>query len=458
MSEYYDGRVPPNNLDAERAVLGASLLDRDALLIVVESLRQDDFYDPRHGMVFEIMAEMTRKDRAVDSLTFQEELSRRNLLERLGGVPFVANLVDAVTTTANVEHHCSIVRDKSVHRSLVRVGADIVRTGFNEEIEYPEALAGAERQVFEIARQGSQDNLKPISGVIIKTFENIERCITEGASPVGVPSGFTDFDRMTGGFQPGSLNIIAARPSVGKTAFALNIAQNAALGEGIPTLVFSLEMSAEQLASRLLSAEARVNLKEIQDGGKVRKVRGDQWNALTDATARLSKAPVFIDDSSMLSPMELRSRCRRFFAKHRDEKCLVIVDYLQLMTDVKRIENRQQEVSDISRALKSIAREFSTPVIALSQLSRAVEQRGASKRPILSDLRDSGAIEQDADLVAFLYRDSYYQQENDMSSAVAEVIVAKHRNGPTGTVKLVFYKEYTRFENLEPGALPNTYL
>lgn len=445
MSEHRVDRIPPNNLDAERAVLGACLLDREALLIVVETLRLEDFYEPRHGTAFEIMADMANKDRAVDSLTFQEELAKRNLLERLGGISFIATLVDAVTTTANVEHHCSIVRDKSIHRELIRVGADITRIGFSEDVESAEALASAEQQVFEIARQGSKSLLKNISNVVINTFEQIEKSISEGVSAAGTPSGFADFDKLTGGFQPGSLNIIAARPSMGKTAFALNIAQNAALSEDIPILIFSLEMSAEQLVGRLLSSEARVNLKELQQAGKV---RSDQWNSLTDAVARLSRCPIFIDDSSMLSTLELRSRCRRFFSKHKEGKSLIIVDYLQLMGNTKKSENRQQEVSEISRSLKGIAREFEVPVIALSQLSREVEKRGSDKRPMLSDLRDSGAIEQDADLVAFLYRPAYYQQDKESSDPTAEVAIAKHRNGPTGKVDLVFYREFSRFENI----------
>ncbi|MDR1885256.1 MAG: replicative DNA helicase [Synergistaceae bacterium] len=443
-------RIPPNNLDAERAVLGACLLERDAMMLVVETLTSEDFYEPRHALAFGVMAEMASKDRAVDSLTFQEELSRRGLLDRVGGISFVGMLVDAVTTTANIEHHCSIVRDKSVHRELIRVGADIARTGFAEDVEAEDALAQAEQSVFEIAKHGSQSRLKDISSVIISTFEGIERGISEGVTANGVPSGFTDFDRMTGGFQPGSLNIIAARPSMGKTAFALNVAQSAALYQNIPVLIFSLEMSAEQLAGRMLSSEARVNLRELAAEGNV---RSDQWNSLTDAVAKLSRASIFIDDSSTLSTLDLRSRCRRFFSRHRVDKCLVIVDYLQLMVNNKRAENRQQEVSDISRALKGVAREFETPVIALSQLSRAVEQRGSDKRPMLSDLRDSGAIEQDADIVAFLYRPAYYQQDRDSSDPTAELAIAKHRNGPTGKVDLMFYREYSRFENLAYRAM-----
>lgn len=439
-----DNRIPPNNLDAERAVLGAALLDKDALSHSVEILKPSDFYDPRHALAFDVMCDMAGKDRAVDSLTFQDELVKRDLLERVGGIAFVAMLVDSVTTTANAEHHCSIVKDKAIHRDLIKVGTDIAKAGFAEDVDSSDALLSAEQQVFEIAGSGSRMKFKEISGVIKETFDQLEKIISEGVTANGIPSGFTDFDKLTGGFQPGSLNIIAARPSMGKTALALNMAQNAALSDNVNVLMFSLEMSAEQLAGRLLSSEAEVNLKELQLSGNI---RNDQWNALTDAVARLSKSPIFIDDSSMLTTLDLRSRCRRFFSRHRDEKCLIIVDYLQLMANSKRAENRQQEVSDISRALKGVAREFNAPVIALSQLSREVEKRGSDKRPMLSDLRDSGAIEQDADLVAFLYRPSYYQQDKELSDTAAELAIAKHRNGPTGKIDLVFYREFSKFQS-----------
>ena len=439
-------RVPPNNLEAERAVLGACLLDNDALMVVTETLQPDDFYEPRHGLALEIMSDMAGKGRAVDSLTFQEELTKRSQLDRLGGIPFIATLVDAVTTTSNIEHHCNIVRDKSIHRGLIRVGSEIAKIGLSEEIESSEALATAEQEVYEIAKHGTTSLFKHVAQVVVETFDNFENSIAEDAAGRGIPTGFADLDKLTGGLQPGSLNIIAARPSMGKTAFALNIAQYAALHKEVPVLIFSLEMSAEQLASRLLSAEAEINLKELQ---QTKNVRPDQWNSLTNAVARLSKSPIYIDDSSMLTTLELRSRCRRFFAKQHDKHCLIIVDYLQLMANARKSENRQQEVSDISRALKGVAREFEAPVIALSQLSREVEKRGSDKRPMLSDLRDSGAIEQDADLVAFLYRPAYYEQDKVSADPSAEVAVAKHRNGPTGKVDLIFYKEFSRFVSRE---------
>lgn len=437
-------RIPPFNLEAERSVLGSCLLDRDSLLVVIESLRAEDFYDPRHKNAFEIMASMAQEDSAVDSLTFREEIRKRGMEDRLGGIPFVAELMDAVTTTANVEYHASIVRDKSVHRGLIMVGSDISKMGYSEEIGIDEALETAEQKVFEIARSGRASRLKGAREVVASAIGEIEKRLAGGLDITGVPSGFTDFDKLSGGLQPGSLYILAARPSMGKTAFALNVAQHAALQEDIPVLLFSLEMSAEQIAQRMLSAESRVNLRQMFES---RKVQNEQWQELSKAAGNISKSPIYIDDSSTLNTLDLRGRCRRFFAKHKSGKGLVILDYLQLMNVARRIENRQQEVSEISRALKSIAREFKVPVLALSQLSRDVEKRGGSKKPQLSDLRDSGAIEQDADMVIFLYREAYYAQEGENTDPTSEVIVAKNRNGPTGKVDLIFFKEYARFEN-----------
>ncbi len=441
-------RIPPFNLEAERSVLGSCLIDKESLLIVVESLRADDFYDSRHKTAFEIILSMTEKDNAVDSLTFREEIKKRGLDERLGGLPFVAELMDAVTTTANVEYHVGIVRDKSVHRGLITVGSDISRMGFSEEIGIDEALETAEQKVFEIARSGRSSRVKGAREVISSAIGEIEKRLAGGLDITGIPSGFTDFDKLSGGLQPGSLYILAARPSMGKTAFALNVAQYAALQENVPVLLFSLEMSAEQIAQRMLAAESRVNLRQMFES---RRVQNEQWQELSKAAGSLSKSPIYIDDSSTLNTLDLRGRCRRFFAKHKAEKGLVVLDYLQLMNVARKIENRQQEVSEISRALKGIAREFEVPVLALSQLSRDVEKRGGSKKPQLSDLRDSGAIEQDADMVVFLYREAYYAQEEEATDPTSEVIIAKNRNGPTGKIDLIFFKEYARFENRLSG-------
>lgn len=351
--------------------------------------------------------------------------------------------MESVTTTANIEYHIGIVRDKSIHRSLIVVGSDISRLGFSEDIEVDDALETAEQRVFEIARTGKTTNIRSTREVLVSAMADIEKRLAGGLAVTGVPSGFKDFDSMSAGLQPGGLYILAARPSMGKTAFAINIAQYAAMQENIPVLIFSLEMSAEQIVQRMLSSEAKVNLRALFE---TKRQQNEQWKRLKDAAAAIEKSPVFIDDSSPLNTMELRGRCRRFFAKYGEGRGLIVVDYLQLMHAARRIENRTQEVSEISRTLKSIAREFKVPVLALSQLSRDVEKRD-KKKPQLSDLRESGAIEQDADMVIFLYREAYYAQENDTNDATAEVIVAKNRNGPTGKVDLVFFREFARFEN-----------
>jgi len=441
-------RIPPFNLEAERAVLGSCLLEKEALMTVIENLRADDFYDPRHRRAYEIIADMASRNIAVDSLTFREEINRLELEERIGGLSFIAALMDSVTTTANVEYHVGIVRDKAVHRGLITVGSEISRMGFSEEIGIDEALEKSEQKVFEIARSGRSSKIRAAKEIVPAAFNVIEKRLAEGINLTGVPSGFPDFDKMSGGLQPGSLYILAARPSMGKTAFALNVAQHAALQENVPVLLFSLEMSAEQIAMRMLSAESRVNVRQMYES---RKVENKQWQELSKAAGRLSASPIYVDDSSTLNTLDLRGRCRRFFSKQKSENGLIVLDYLQLMSVARAIENRQQEVSEISRALKSIAREFKVPVLALSQLSRDVEKRGGNKKPQLSDLRDSGAIEQDADMVIFLYREAYYALEGEAADPTSEVIIAKNRNGPTGKVDLIFFKEYAKFENKITG-------
>jgi replicative DNA helicase len=439
-------RVPPSSLEAERAVLGACLVDREALNMVMETLVPDDFYDLNHRLAFDIICDMAQRDKPVDALTFLEESTKRELVEKIGGQPFIAGLVNGVTTTANAEYYALIVKDKSIHRRLISAGNTIVHLGYSEEREVDEILEEAEKAVFEIAQKRNRTNFRPISDVLGKTFQIIETQYRKSDQDVtGFSTGFYQFDRMTGGLQPGSLNIIAARPSMGKTALALNIAQYGGVERKEPILIFSLEMSAEQLVQRMLGSEAKVNIHDIRNGSFAEK----DWEKLADAAGRLSQAPLFIDDSSMLSTLEFRARARRF--KSRFENLgLIVVDYLQLMSFARRIDSKQQEVAEISRALKGVARELDVPVIALSQLSRAVEQRN-EKMPQLSDLRDSGAIEQDADLVMLLYRPGYYDtaaspEEEDNRATIR---IAKHRNGPTGDVNLVFLKEYTRFVNVE---------
>lgn len=439
-------RMPPVSPEAERAALGACLMDREALETVLEILQPEDFYDLNHRAAFEVIHDMARKEKPVDPLTFLEELARQGKSERLGGQSFLGSLVDSVPTTANVEYHARIVLDKAIHRRLISAGNTIVKLGYSEELDLDEVLEEAERAVFEIVRKRNATNFRHVGEVLGKTFQQIEEQYNRSDQDVtGFNSGFYELDRLTGGFQPGSLNIVAARPSMGKTAFAINIAQFGGHGKTRPVLIFSLEMGAEQLVQRMLGAEARVNIHDLRNGSFPKSA----WEDLADGAGRLAEAPIYIDDSSMLSTMELRARCRRFKSRHKDLG-LVVVDYLQLMSASKRTDSKQQEVAEISRGLKGIARELETPVIALSQLSRAVEQR-TEKKPQLSDLRDSGAIEQDADTVMLLYRPGYYEagataEEEDNR---AFIHLAKHRNGPTGEIGLVFLREYTRFVNAD---------
>jgi replicative DNA helicase len=437
----YD-RAAPQNAGAERAVLGACLLEQEALGRAVEMLRAEDFYDLNHKAAFEAMAEMFASNRPVELVTFGEELTKRGLFEKLGGQSFFASLVAEVSTTANVEYHADIVREKSIRRRLIEAGNHIVRLGYSPDIENAMALDEAERAVFEITQNNNKVDFKQVRDILGGTFAKIqEQYQRSGSSVNGFESGFADLDRLTGGFQPGSLNIIAARPSMGKTALALNIAQFGGGGAKDAVLIFSLEMSSDQLVQRMLGSEAQVDIHAMRTGvmGKV------EWDGLLGAAERLSKALIYIDDSSMLTTMDFRARCRRFKARYGNLG-LVVVDYLQLMSfGGRNTDNKQQEVAEISRMLKSVARELECPVIALSQLSRAVEQR-TEKRPMLSDLRDSGAIEQDADTVLLLYRPDYYDGAvNPEMDSEAFLSLAKNRNGPTNEVRLIFKREITRF-------------
>lgn len=447
MVESLFDRVQPHSLEAERAVLGACLLDRDALLSATEILDSEDFYDLHHRDVFSLVGEMARKDLPVDPLTLWEEIGRHaGLAERLGGQGFLAAVVDSVPTTANVEWHARIVRNKALRRRLIAAGGLISRLGFAEDREMEDVLDEAERLVFDIAQRGNDRPFRHIREIVPEAFQHIEKAFLRKDQTIGTPSGFVDFDHLGGGLQPGSLIVVAARPAMGKTAFALNMAQHAAIKEKKPVLIFSLEMGGEQLVHRLLGSEAQINIHDLRTGNLSR----EQWDRLAHAAGRISAAPIYIDDSSDLSTLDLRARARRFVALMKGQPVgLVVVDYLQLMRSLRSAESRQQEVAEISRALKAVARELSVPVVAISQLSRAVESR-TDRRPMLSDLRDSGAIEQDADMVLLLYRPGYYdRKDGDEEDPRAEVILAKHRNGPTGTINLIFMKEFAQFVSSE---------
>ena len=440
--QLYD-RVPPQNLGAERAVLGACLLEQEALGIALETLSADDFYDLNHRTAFGVMSDMYAANRPVDLVTFGEELLKRGAFEKLGGQPFFASLVAEVPTTANVGYHSDIVREKSLRRRLIDAGSRIVSLGYSSDLESAMIMDEAERAVFEVSKNNNRVDFRPVRDILGGTFRKIEQRYQQSGSDVsGFESSFTDLDRLTGGFQPGSLNIVAARPSMGKTAFALNIAQFGGGGRNAAVLIFSLEMSAEQLVQRMLGSQAQVDIQAMNTGtmGK------SDWDELQNAAGILTRRPIFIDDSSMLTTMDFRARCRRFKARH-ENLGLIVVDYLQLMSFGGRsTDNRQQEVAEISRMLKGVARELDCPVLALSQLSRETEKR-PDKKPMLSDLRDSGAIEQDADTVMFLYRPDYYEESKPDVDSEASLSLAKNRNGPTDIVHLIFRRQITRFFN-----------
>lgn len=439
------GRVPPHNEEAEQAVLGAMLLSRDAIAKVVEILHSDSFYYEHHSIIFRTIVELFEKGLPVDLVSVTEELRSRNLLDRVGGSVYLASLLDVVPTAANVEYYANIVAEKALLRRLINAGTEIVSLGYREN-ESPELLVDkAEQLIFEIAQHHRFRTLIPLREVLAKSFKEIERLHQTGKPYTGIPTGFWDLDRKTGGLQPSDLIIVAARPGMGKTSFCLNIAQHVALEEHLPVAIFSLEMSSFQLALRLLGSEAQIDIHRLRTG----QIREHEWPKLARAFGKLAEAPIFVDDTPDLNVIEMRARARRLKAERG--LSLIIVDYLQLIRLLDRDKSEHQQISEISRGLKSLARELEVPVIAISQLSRAVETR-AERRPQLSDLRGSGGLEQDADVVIFIYREGYYKSqemeiESDLPEEV-EIIIAKQRNGPTGTVKLLFLKNSTSFKSL----------
>ena len=435
-------RIPPQNLDAEQSVLGAMLIDKEASAKVIQMLSPQDFYRDANGLIFEAIANLVDRNEAVDIITLSEELRQTSLLDQVGGVAYVAGLANSVPSAANVEHYARIVEEKSILRKLISVSNRIGRLGYEADDEVEVLLDKAEQMVFELTQTKAHSGIVPLKEVLISTFERIEFLYQNKGNITGVPSGFPALDKLTSGFQPSDLIIVAARPSMGKTAFCLNIAQYASVKKKIPVAVFSLEMAREQLVTRMLCVEAMVNQQNVRTG----ELSEDDWQSLTRVSEPLAQAPMFIDDSASISISELRAKCRRLKSEHK--LSLVVIDYLQLMQGTRKSENRQQEISDISRSLKALARELHVPIIALSQLSRAVEQR-QDKKPMMSDLRESGSLEQDADVVIFIYREDYYNPETTEKSGLAEIIVAKQRNGPVGTVELGFLKEFTKFVKLE---------
>lgn len=435
-------RVPPQNIDAEQAVLGAMLIKKEAVAEAMELLRDTDFYREAHRVVFAAMAELFKNNAAVDLITLTEQLKKDDTFEKAGGMSFVTALANAVPTAANLVFHAKIVREKSQLRELINAATEIAGKAYEDEDDIAAIMDEAEKRILAVAGRTNGGGFVPIKDILLETFRILEnRAINKGAL-TGLPSGFTDLDRLTTGFQPSDLILVAARPSMGKTAFTLNIAANVAIREKKTVAFFSLEMSKEQLVQRLLCSESGIDSQLLRRGELE-----SEWVQLLKVAGRINDAPIFIDDTPGITVMELRSKARRL--KADNELALIVIDYLQLMQGrgPKSGDNRQQEISEISRSLKALARELSVPVIALSQLSRSVESRQI-KRPMLSDLRESGSLEQDADLVMFLYREDYYTEDTENKN-ITEVIIAKHRNGPIDTVKLFFQKEFTKFVNLK---------
>ena len=432
--------VPPHDTEAEQAVLSSVFMDKDAASIAMENLRGDDFYNIDYKIIFEASEELYHSGIPIDIITIKSKLEEKNLFEQVGGVQGLANIVSAVGNSVNVKHYIKIVEEKSILRRLIKMCSDISASSYKCAEPVENIVEKAEKGIFNIMQNRHTDEFHHIREVAVSSFEKIEEVYVNKGKLTGIPTGFADFDAKTAGLQKSDLILIAARPSMGKTAFVLNIAQNAAIKNNIPTAIFSLEMSREQLTNRMLCSEAMMDAQKLRTGD----LSDEDWNTLISAMGPLSDAPIYIDDTPGISPMDLRAKCRRL--KLEKGLGLIIIDYLQLMSGSGRNDSRQQEISEISRALKSIAREMEAPVIALSQLSRACEQR-ADHRPMLSDLRESGAIEQDADVVAFLYRDEYYFPDTEKKNQ-AELIIAKQRNGPTGTVELAWLEQYTKFSNI----------
>lgn len=435
-------RVPPHSVEAEQAVLGGILLRNDNFHAIVDILTPNDFYLPAHALLYEACVELYRKNTPVDPLTLVEYLRANGLLERAGGMVYLAELGEAVVSAANVEYYAAIVRDRALQRSLISTCAEIIGNSFDSAREVESLLDESEQALFALtARKGSKQYFS--SNDLVRNFlADLEKRYSEPDAVSGVTSGYFKLDQMTTGFQPSDLIILAARPSMGKTAFALNMCMRAAIQQNVPVAIYSLEMSKEQLIMRMLSVFAKVELSKLRRGN----LDDDDWRNVHYAVEELSRAPIFIDDTPAISTLELRARTRRLKSQHGIG--LVMVDYLQLMRSSRRVDSRELEISDISRSLKALAKELGIPVIALAQLNRKVEER-QNKRPMLSDLRESGAIEQDADIIMFIYRDEAYNKRDDNPrKGVAEIIIGKQRNGPTGTVELAYVAGYTAFEDL----------
>ena len=443
-------RVLPHSLEAEQSVIGSMLMDREAIITASEIVTADDFYQHQYGVMYESMVELFNEGKPVDLVTLQNRLKEKDVTPEVSSLEFVRDIITTVPTSANVKYYATIVKEKAVLRRLIRVNEEIANDCYLGRDPLETILADTEKKIFDLLQSRSSGDFVPIRQVALNVLENIEKASKTKETVTGVPTGFIDLDYKTSGFQPSDFILIAARPSMGKTAFVLNVVDHVAVKKGIPCMVFSLEMSKEQLVNRMLSMESNVDSQKLRTG----TLTDSDWDAVVEGVGIIGGSKLIIDDTPGISISELRSKCRKMKLEHG--LGMVIIDYLQLMTGSgKSSDNRQQEISEISRSLKALAREMQAPVVALSQLSRACETR-TDHRPMLSDLRESGAIEQDADVVMFLYRDDYYNKDSEMKD-MAEVIIAKQRNGPIGTVNLVWMPQYTKFANAtRPGQGPQS--
>lgn len=441
MEEALIKRVMPNSVEAEQSVIGSMIMDREAIMAASEIIGKEDFYQSQYGVLFEAMVELYNEGKPVDLITLQNRLKKKDVPPEISSLEFVRDLLNIVPTSANVKYYAGIVREKATLRKLIKAAEEIANTCYLGQEPLEDVLEDTEKKIFDLVQKRETKDYVPIKDVVLNALDKIEIASRNKGNVTGIPTGFTDLDYKTSGMQPSDLVLIAARPSMGKTAFVLNMAQHMAFKNHETVAIFSLEMSKEQLVNRLLSLESRVDSQAIRTGN----LTDEDWAKLIEGAGIVGKSNLIIDDTPGISVAELRSKCRKYKMEHN--LGVVIIDYLQLMTGSKKSDSRQQEISDISRSLKEIARELNVPVIALSQLSRAVEQR-PDHRPMLSDLRESGAIEQDADVVMFIYRDDYYNKDTERKN-VAEIIIAKQRNGPIGTVELVWLPNYTKFANMK---------
>jgi len=437
-------RIPPQNIVAEQSLLGSIMLENESLNVVLEQISAEDFYKESHKKIFRAIVDMSEKGEPIDLVTLTEELSRRNQIDDIGGAAYLSSLLDMVPTAANIGYYANIVKEKAILRRVINTATAIVQKGYENEGEVGEFLDEVERMIFQISQGRARHSFHPIKDVVKDSFRFIERLYHKREKIAGIPTGFADLDKITSGLQLSDFIVIAGRPGMGKTAFCLNLCQNLAIRSKIPVGIFSLEMSKEQVVLRMLCSEARVDSSRLRKG----KLNEKEWKRLTEAAGYLMEAPIFIDDSPVMSILEMKAKARRL--KSMYDVGLIVVDYLQLMRTMHRMERREQEISEISRGLKALAKELNLPIIALSQLNRAVESRD-NKRPRLADLRESGAIEQDADVIGFIYRDEVYNKDREENKGIAEIIIEKQRNGPIGVVKLAFIDKYTKFDNLYDG-------